>query len=217
MTVTISDAPFTDAHGGQWWSGQGFGPAWVELRAHRHDTDTPVCSGLHRFIRAVRAMAPDGARYGTVYAAKLDGRALTPGQWHVDTGEETPHGAQRYVSTWTSDGAQIGNVFRLADGSLLAAPNLHVTRFDEGVDVHQRPAQPARPGAWGVFMSMSLYADDEPANIDCPRLHMLAGRGERAALALRHFPITRDWAAAVDWERLPADPTTEPRHEGIVK
>jgi hypothetical protein len=204
MTVIIDDRPFTDNGPGQWWSGEGFGPAWVEfLNSNRWRADEQVCAGITRFIDRVQQIAPTGMRYGTVYAAKLDGRALTPGSWHVDTGERTEHGAERYTSTWTSDGAEIGNVFRLPSGSLLASPNLHVVRFNEGVDEHQRPAQAARPGAWGVFVSMSLYADDEPANIDCPRLHRLAGRGPRSEQALAHFPITRDWHAATDWESLP--------------
>lgn len=205
MTLTISDQPFTDNNPHQWLRA-GLGPAWFTIdptgRPRTAWLDIPACTGLHRFVAAVAAMAPRSSRYGTVYGLWHDGRPVADGEWHVDTGDPDQAGADRYTSTWTSDGDQRGNVFLLDNlGREVQAPNLHIARFNEGLDVHRRPGAPARPGAHGVFLSASVYRDGEPANLGCPRLAPLRRRGPYAALAAGSKPVARDWERATDWDR----------------
>lgn len=197
MTVRIGNDPFTNDNPYQWRQSL-LGPAWVEL--HRENgrwwfmTDIPVCRGIRRFIRAALDMAGPDVRYGTVYAAELGGGEVTAGGWHYDLGEYRPDGADRFVGTWASDGTPLQNAFSLdgeARGSILQPPNNYVVAFNEGTDYHRREPVPARPDAWGAFVSLALYRDHEPANLECPRLANLRTRGPRAEQAKLHAVVAR--------------------------
>lgn len=191
MTIRISREPFMN-------SGQAaaafalIGPAWLTMTGDRVLTDVPVSRGLTRFLAAALRMTwPGQYAYGTVYATMLDGEAREAGPWHYDLGEYTAEGSERFVSTWRSDGCEIGNVFKLPDGEWRQAPNLHVTAFHEGSDYHRSPAAPAVSGAYGVFMSATFYRAGDPANLGCPRLAELRDRGPYADLAKLHDVVTR--------------------------
>lgn len=190
MVVRISDKPFA-----QWDEvnfGDHLGPAWFEINGPDLKVDVPITMSLFKFLEAAEKMAKGNRfMYGSVYATKLDGSARERGQWHYDMGEYTHEGEQRFVSTWRSDNYQIGNEFRLPDGSIVMAPNMYVTQFHAGSDLHRSPSRP-ESNATGVFMSASFYNVLEPANLDCPRLEPLRNRGFFGEYAKHHKPVVRE-------------------------
>jgi len=194
MTVRIAPEPFTDMSPGQ-WNRRILGPVWTEVRGNRNDrwfiVDRPIARGLRRFIQSAITMAPEDVAYGTAYAVVLGDEEVTEGPWHYDLGEYRADGALRYLATWASDREPLQNVFQ-SEGEDIQPANNMVVEFNEGTDYHRRPHVPARPGAWGVFASLALYRDDEPANLDCPRVSELADRGERGRQAGGHRPVKRE-------------------------
>ena len=194
MTIRIATDPFTNGKLDQ-WNPRLLGPAWVEVHEDAGSpwftVDVPVARGIRRFIRSALSLASGRPAYGTVYAALLDGREVTAGAWHYDLGEYTEGGAARYVGTWASDGTPLQNGFQVSNSNTVQPPNNYVVEFNEGTDYHRRLPVPARPGEWGVFVSLALYRDDEPANLHCPRLADLRGRGDRAAQAKLHEDVAR--------------------------
>lgn len=206
----IDAIPFTGGAKDQWEPG-GLGPVWVERwPGHRFTPDQPVGMGMRLFIKHLSRIAPPEQVYGTLYAVRLDEGAVSAGELHYDLGEYAPgRGATRYVATWASDSTKLSNVFlrpefhrpeyqgrlvgsaALDDRLFVTPPNRQIVVMHEGRDLHGRAAVPARPGQWGVFISAALYADNEPANLHCPRLSDLRERGPRAAQALRHRHVAR--------------------------
>ncbi len=197
MVIRIGNEPFLRHVHAETFADTG--PAWLTVTGDRVLTDVRVSYGVQAFLDAALKMTwPGRYAYGTVYATPLDGEARTAGEWHYDLGQYTAEGAERFVSTWRSDGCEIGNVFRLPDGEWLRAPNLRVTAFHEGSDYHRAPAVPRVVGAHGVFMSATFYRPGEPANLDCPRLAALRDRGPYADLARLHKHVVRtNYAGAI--------------------
>lgn len=176
MVVEVFPERFLSKDDTDAWDGE-LGPCWIDAADGVGFPSVPVSIGLRLFVRAVcTAVEPGEYAYGTVYAVKLSGDALPAGEWHYDMGRYTADGARRFVSTWRSDGTEIGNVFRLPDGAEIQAPNGHVTSFHEGSDYHRHPARPASD-ARGVFMSATLYRLGEVPNLSCPRLASLSLQG----------------------------------------
>ncbi len=191
MTVRISAEPFMSVDGFK-YEPLHIGPAWVTFLGDVIHVDADLDDALMEFLHVARSMTEPGRySYGTVYATRLDGAGRKEGSWHYDLGEYTHEGTERFVSTWRSDGREIGNVFSLPSGEMLSAPNRYVTSFHEGSDYHCHPAVPAVEGAYGYFISASFYKHGEPANLDCPRLAALRDRGHYATLARFHKPIAR--------------------------
>lgn len=192
MVVRIANHPFTTADDSQ-WNARLLGPAWITRGGGLWVADAPLSWGVTLFVGCIvsHLTTPGEYAYGTVYARILDGGGRDAGDWHYDLGEYTPDGAQRFVGTWRSDDYPIGNVFSLPHGETLQAPNRHVTSFHEGSDYHQHPEVPAVEGAWGVFLSATLYREGEPANLDCPRLEALRDRGPYGQMARSHRPVAR--------------------------
>lgn len=193
VTVRASKAPFLSYSAVRPSAFCGVGPAWLTIASDRVLADAPLSWGLLAFAEAAVKMTwPGRYAYGTVYATRLSGAARDAGEWHYDLGEYTADGAERFVSTYRSDGNEIGNVFRLPDGASVQAPNLHVTAFHEGSDYHRAPAVPlGAASTFGIFMSATLYRAGEPANLDCPRLAELRDRGPYADLARLHKNVVR--------------------------
>ena len=210
----IDAKPWTDQDPAQWEG--SLGPVWIERqvepgsfgRRRFHADRKRIAPGLRAFMEAVGRVAPGHLRYGTLYAVRLDGSAVAPGDLHYDLGEYSPgRGALRYVSTWASDGRPLQNTFLRPEfnrpdlmGLLTNAvdlrlfvqpPNNHLVAMHEGTDLHARLAVEARPGGWGVFISAALYRHDEPANLHCPRLAELRNRGMRSYQEARHRRVAR--------------------------
>ncbi len=192
MTVRISETPFATEEAFR-HKPLHLGPAWITFLGDVVHADVDIDDALMDFVISARAMTEPGRyAYGTVYATLLDGAGRHEGEWHYDLGRYTHEGTERFVSTYRSDGREIGNIFSLPHGEMMSAPNLYVTSFHEGSDLHCHPGVPAVEGAYGYFISASFYKRGEPANLDCPRLAPLRERGRYAELARAHAPVVRE-------------------------
>jgi hypothetical protein len=203
--IRLAEQPFTNqdpAH----WAGS-LGPAWItpgEEFPGGFLLDVDVAPAITSFVASALALAdPHGDIYdmGTVYATRFP-IGCTAGNLHFDGGRFDPRRqVTRVISAWTSDGTPAQNVFADEPDPVIDIylqgeptpnpalfrrfvqfPNRYAVAFDEGIHLHGRAALADRPGAYGYFISSTLYRPGQAVDLHCPRLAALRPRGRGRVL-----------------------------------